>query len=239
MPSPSRLNAGQRDRRTGEQHQPPRRHQPRVQRIGQHVAPGRRRRRNADAEKAQRRLDDDRHTEMRRGKNQIRRHALRQDVPRHHAHMRGAETARRLDIREFLQRQHHGANHPSAERYSRDGDSHDHRAHARAERHRDGHCQDQVRERLQELDEALADDVEAPAEIAARQSPQRAERGAQQHRAGRHGQRGACCHGSPGSACRGRSGRCRSSAAPMAAWPSGGSRRASDRTAQAPAPRPP
>ena len=107
------------------------------------------------------------------------------------------------------------------------------------ERHRDGHRQYQVRERLQELDEPLADDVEAPAEIAARQAPQRAERGAQQHRAGRHGQRRAAAMDHPAQ---------RVAADLVGAeivqrrWRlghAGGSRRASDRTAQAPAPRPP
>ena len=47
MPSPSRLKAehGDGDGDAGEQHQPPWRHQPGVERIGQHVAPGRGRRR--------------------------------------------------------------------------------------------------------------------------------------------------------------------------------------------------
>ena len=73
-----------------------------VQRIGQHVAPGRRRRRDADAEEAERGLDDDRDAEMRGGQDQIRRDALRQDVPGHDAQVRGADAARRLDVRHLL-----------------------------------------------------------------------------------------------------------------------------------------
>src|SRR6516165_9047625 len=41
------------NRQAGEQHQPPRRHQAGVQRVRQHIAPGRRRRRDADPEKAE------------------------------------------------------------------------------------------------------------------------------------------------------------------------------------------
>ena len=62
-----------------------------------------------------------------------------------------------------------------------DGDGHDHRASAAAQRHGDGHGQDQVGEGLQELDQALARHVEAAAEIAAGQAPQGADRGAEQH----------------------------------------------------------
>ena len=193
MPSPSRLKASTVSviAAPGKQHQPPRRHQAGVQRVGQHVAPGRGRRRNADAEKPERGLDDDRHAQMGRRQDQIGRDALRQDVPQHHPQVRGAESARRLDIGHFLQRQHDRADHPAAERYSGDGDRHDHGAEPGAQRHRDRHRQDQVGKRLQELDHALADEVEPAAEIAARQAPQRAERGAEQHRADRHGQRGA------------------------------------------------
>ena len=44
---------------------------------------------------------------------------------------------------------------------------------------------------MQELDDALAENVKATAEIAARQAPYRTERGAEQDRPDRHGQRGA------------------------------------------------
>ena len=181
----------QRDRRTGKQHQPPRRHQPGVQRVGQHVAPGRRRRRNANAQKPQRRLDDDRHAQMRGRQDQIRRDALRQDMPHHHARMRGAQAAGRFDVGHFLQRQHDRADDPAAERYSGDGDGNDHRADAGAQRHRDRHRQDQVGERLQELDQPLADQIELAAEVAAGQAPERTERGAQYDRRHRNGQRRA------------------------------------------------
>jgi hypothetical protein len=67
----------------------------------------------------------------------------------------------------------------------------DHRAGSGAERHGDRHRQDQVREGLQEFDDALAEQVEAPAEEAAGQPPQRAERRPQQHRRNRDGQRDA------------------------------------------------
>ena len=125
---------------------------------------------------------------MGRRQDQVGGDALRQDVPRHHPQMRGAEAARRLDIGHLLQRQHDGADHPAAERNASDRDRDDHGADPGAERHRDRHRQDQVGKGLQELDDALADDVETSAEIAARQAPQGAQGGAEQHRADRDGQ---------------------------------------------------
>ena len=191
MPSPKQVERQHRDRDGGtrEHHQPPRRHQAGVQRIGQHVAPGRRRWRDADAQEAERRLDDDGDAEMGGRQDQVGRHALRQDVAEHQALVRGADAARRLDVLHLLERQHDRADDASAERYSGDGDGHDHRRHAAAQRHGDRHRQYQVGKGLQELDDTLTRHVEASTEVAAGQAPQRADGRAEQHRAQRHGER--------------------------------------------------
>jgi hypothetical protein len=94
----------------------------------------------------------------------------------------------RFDVGQLLQRQHDGADHAPAERYPGDGDGDDHRAEPGAQGHRDRHRQDQIGKRLQELDDALADEVEPAAEEAARQAPERAEGRAEQHRPQRYGQ---------------------------------------------------
>ena len=78
---------GDGDGEPGKQHQPPRRHEAGVQSVRQHVAPGGRRRRDADAEEAERGLDDDGDAQMRGRQDQEGGDALRQDVPEHQAHV--------------------------------------------------------------------------------------------------------------------------------------------------------
>src|SRR5439155_1288720 len=84
---------GDRDGQPGEEDQPPMRHQ-RRQRLGQHIAPGRRRRRDADAEEPEGGLDDDGDAEVGGGQHEVRRQALRQDVAHHHPERRAAGGAR-------------------------------------------------------------------------------------------------------------------------------------------------
>src|SRR5207248_2618244 len=73
---------GDRDGETREEHEPPRRDEVR-DRVGQHVAPRRRGGRDADAEEAERGLDDDGDTEVRRGQHEVGRDTLGQHVERH------------------------------------------------------------------------------------------------------------------------------------------------------------
>ena len=77
------------------------------------------RRRDADAQEAERGFDDDGDAQMGGGQDQVGRHALRQDVAEHQALVRGAEPARGLDILDLLERQHHRADDPAAERNAR------------------------------------------------------------------------------------------------------------------------
>ena len=78
-----------------------------------------------------------------------------------------------------------GADHPAAEGQARDGDGDDHRGEPRADGHGNGHGENQVGKRLEDLHDALAGEVEAAAEIAAGHAPQRAHGGAEEH--GREG----------------------------------------------------
>src|SRR5256885_11915422 len=72
-------------------------------------------------------------------------------------------------------RQRHGANDTSPEGDPRDGDREDHGGQAGPDRHRDGHGQDEVGKRLEDLHDALAHEVEPPAQVATREAPQRAD----------------------------------------------------------------
>ena len=74
---------------------------------------------------------------------------------------------------------------------ARDGDGDDHRGETGADGHGDGHREDEVGERLEHLHHALAHQIEAAAEIAARHAPERAHRGAEQHGRERDEERGA------------------------------------------------
>ena len=121
--------------------------------------------------------------------DQVRRHALGQDMAEHQALVRGADAACGLDILHLLERQHDRADDAPAERNARNGNRDDDGREAAAQRHGDGHGQDQVGKGLQELDDPLAHHVETAAEIAAGQPPQRPDRRAEQHRAERHSER--------------------------------------------------
>src|SRR5215831_6142342 len=179
------------DGEPGEQHQPPRWNEPGIECVGQHIAPGRRRRRDADAEETQRCFDDDGNSKVGRRQDQEGGNALRQDMPEHQANVGGPEAARSLHERHLFERQDYGAYHAPPERYPRDGNRHDDRAGAGTQRHGNRHGEHEIGEGLHEFDGALARDVKAPAEEPAGKTPQAAERGPEQHGAERHRERRA------------------------------------------------
>ena len=116
---------------------------------------------------------------MRGGQHQIGRDALGQDVKRHHPQRRGAAGAPGFHVRHLADRERHRPDHPPSEWNARDRDREDHRGQAGPDGHRDRHGEDEVGERLEDLHDALAHEVEPPAQVAAGDAPQRADRRAE------------------------------------------------------------
>ena len=97
----------------------------------------------------------------------------------------------RLHEGHLAHRQRHRADDAPAEGDARDGDGEDDRLEPGADGHGDGHGEDEVGEGLEDLHDALAHEIEAPAQVAAGHAPQRADRRPEEHGGEGHEQRGA------------------------------------------------
>ena len=133
----------------------------------QHQAPGRDRLLHAEAEKRQRRLEQDRLSDGRRHHHQIGREHIGHHVPHDDAGMAEAGCARGVDVGHLPHRQRARPHHPGAARDERYGDGHDHVERAGAEDRHHGQRQDDQRKGHQHVHDAHQDHIETAAEMRA------------------------------------------------------------------------
>src|SRR5438093_2682641 len=163
------------DRDAREEHQPGRFLRVLGSGHRQHAAPGRIRLGHAEPEERQRGFGQDRAPELRRREHDERPHRVGQDVTKRDPEMPDAERPRRLDVLHLTDREHAGADDARRARDDRDRDRDHHVLHGWPERRRHDERQHQQREALEDVEDALGDEIALAPEVRREQADDAAE----------------------------------------------------------------